>query len=130
MLKYFWENNITLVFDETHLTLAFPNLVIALYKNNSRTRPKILLISNVTEVDQDNGTVSTTPSEIVNTYLWLPTLPKAETVVKTLKEIDILMDVSSVSFVLKLCGGHYGIAIWVLKWIQGQQNKKVVSRTR
>ena len=124
LLKYFGENNITLVFDEAHLTFAFPNLVIALYKNNSQTRPKILLFSTAAEVDQGNGSVATTPSEIVNEYLWRPTLPKAETVAKTLEEIGILMDVSSVSFVFKFCGGHYGIAIIVLKWIQEQQNKK------
>jgi hypothetical protein len=60
--------------------------------------------------------------------MWYPLMPDAEDVAAALKDADVLLSKDSVEFFLRLCGGHRGIFMPAMAWVQDRQDRRVQNR--
>ena len=121
LLDSFAQQNTTLVFDEAHHCFACRTLSKALFKVR-REGLRVLLFSASAEVtNPQTGKLQTTPSEIKRRLMWRPKLPDVPDVVDQLNRYGVKLDSKSLSFLLNLCAGHYGVIVHALHWISKQQ---------
>jgi len=115
-----------IVIDEAHLLFGCPRVVALLTKGlqGKNHTPKIVLFSASGSAVGLNGETVATPSEITHKYMWYPPVPDSERLVEELKEAEppIHLTADSVRFFIALCGGHRGIFMRSMTWVQECQN--------
>ena len=120
MLDSFASKEITLIFDEAHLTFADTTFSAALYKNKPKNL-KILLFSASGEAHSADDTYRITPQPITRKLMWYPKIPDFQAVVNELALCDVHLDEASVMFLFNLCGGQFDIVVKAFQWIQETQ---------
>ena len=115
----------TIVIDEAHLLFPYPEVVALLTKGlqGKKQAPKILLFSasgSAAAVGDSTNQSVATPTEITNKFMWYPPVPNSQQLVQDLKEATppIHLTADSVNFFIRLCGGHRGIFMRAMSWVQ------------
>mmetsp|Transcript_45765 Transcript_45765/g.111584 ORF Transcript_45765/g.111584 Transcript_45765/m.111584 type:complete len:603 (-) Transcript_45765:1699-3507(-) len=115
----------TIVIDEAHVLFSHPNVAALFFKlMPTDDTPRFLLFSaSGSSVDSQGRTVAT-PREIKRKYMWYPPKPDAERIVADLADANppVYLDSDSVRFFARLCGGHRGILMTAMEWVQKCQN--------
>ena len=122
-LKWFETERKVLIFDEAHETFSQPEFIRTLYHD---PKINILLFSASAEAVGDQNKIVATPKEITNIYLWRPTVFINKEVIAHLHQAGVYLNDDAFSFILELCGEHFGIALHALEWVkiaQKQSNK-------
>ena len=122
-IKYVHDNDQVLVFDECHLLFACPEFYQQFLKTPPylKRRPMVLLLSAASEMHSVQRQTFTTPTEITAKYLWTPPMPDANVLVDELAAADVYLSEDAVHFFLHLCGGHRGILMRAMEWVQMKQ---------
>ena len=115
------DNNLTLVYDEAHTLFTSPELCSALFKSDTAYKPKILLFSASGDASTDSTLTVSTPGEITQKYMWTPPLNFTSELREQLKEAGVRLDQKSIKFFMQFCGGHRGIFIAAMRWVQSKQ---------
>ena len=118
------ENDLTLVYDEAHTLFSSPVLCAALFKSHTAYKPKLLLFS----ASGDASTASTlivSQVEIVQKYMWTPPLSSTLELEEQLEEAGVGLDQKSIKFFMQFCGGHRGIFIAAMRWVQSKQRSGI-----
>ena len=116
-----YENEQVLVFDEGHFLLACPTFYQEFLKLSSR--PMVLLLSAASEVKAVKGEAWATPPEITAKFLWRPAMPDANPLADQLVGAGVFLTEGAVSFFLQIAGGHRGIFMAAMMWVQEKQKK-------
>ena len=117
------KNEQVLVFDECNLLFACP----AFYQQFLKTppyltqRPMVLLLSAASELQSVERPTFTTPCEIYGKYMWTPPIPHAKALVNQLAQADVHLSEAAVEFFLSFSGGHRGIFMRAMEWVQKKQ---------
>lgn len=114
----------TIVIDEAHLMFSHPNVVFNFFKNvEAKLAPRFLLFSASGSAADSQGREVGTPTETERKYMWYPPNPDADQLRVDLAEAKqpVHLDVESVRFFVTLCGGHRGIFMRAMKWVQESQ---------
>ena len=118
----------TIVIDEAHELFSHPNVVSSFFKYMEDTdlAPRFLLFSASGSAADSQGREVTTPSQIQRKYMWYPPNPDADQLSVDLAEAKqpVHLDVDSVRFFVTLCGGHRGIFMRAMKWVQESQKNE------
>lgn len=118
----------TIVIDEAHLLFPHPNVVYNFFKNMEDTNlaPRFLLFSASGSAADSQGREVGTPNLIERKYMWYPPNPDADQLSVDLAEAKqpVHLDVDSVRFFVTLCGGHRGIFMRAMKWVQERQKNE------
>ena len=122
-LKLARDNNLTLVYDEAHTLFSSPELCSALFKSNAAYKPKILLFSASGSASTASGLIVSTPAEIIQKYMWTPPLSYTQELETQLEEAGVKLDQDSIKFFMQFCGGHRGIFIAAMRWVQSKQTR-------
>ena len=122
-VKYVHDNDQVLVFDECHLLFACPEFYQQFLKTPPylKQRPMVLLLSAASEMQSVQGKTFTTPTEITAKYMWTPPMPDAKVLVDQLADANVYLSEDAVHFFLHLCGGHRGILMRAMEWVQMKQ---------
>ena len=116
----------TILIDEAHVLFAYPKVVFLLFKSSEdmKPAPKFLLFSASGSAVDSKGKTIATPGEIRQKYLWYPPQPDADQLSQDLMEAEkpVYLDSDSVRFFTKLCGGHRGIFMEAMGWVQECQD--------
>ena len=120
-LKLARDNNLTLVYDEAHTLFTSPALCSALFKSHTAYRPKILLFSASGDASIASTLIVPTPGEITQKYMWTPPLNFTSELREQLEEAGVRLDQKSIEFFMQFCGGHRGIFIAAMRWVQSKQ---------
>ena len=122
-IKKIYDNDQVLVFDECHLLFACPEFYQQFLKKPPylKQRPMVLLLSAASEMQSVQGQTFTTPTEISAKYMWTPPMPDANVLVDELAAADVYLSEDAVHFFLHLCGGHRGILMRAMEWVQMKQ---------
>ena len=122
-VKYVHDNDQVLVFDECHLLFACPEFYQQFLKTPPylKQRPMVLLLSAASEMQSVQGQTFTTPTEITAKYMWTPPMPDAKVLVDQLADANVYLSEDAVHFFLHLCGGHRGILMRAMEWVQMKQ---------
>ena len=128
-IKNIHDNDQVLVFDECHLLFACPQFYQQFLKKPPylERRPMVLLLSAASEMQSVQGQTFITPSEITAKYMWKPPMPDAKELADQLAGADVYLSEDAVHFFLQICGGHRGIFMKAMEWVQKRQksaNKK------
>ena len=115
------DNNLTLVYDEAHTLFTSPQLCSALFKSSTAYKPKILLFSASGDASTPSTLTVSTPGEITQKYMWTPPLNFTSELQEQLKEAGVRLDQKSIEFFMQFCGGHRGIFIAAMRWVQSKQ---------
>eukprot|EP00438_Fugacium_kawagutii_P004511 Skav214450 [mRNA] locus=scaffold1870:44876:46909:+ [translate_table: standard] len=124
-LKLARDNNLTLVYDEAHTLFSSPVLCSALFKSSTAYKPKILLFSASGDASTASTLIVSTPVEITQKYMWTPPLNSTSELQEQLKEADVRLDKKSIKFFMQFCGGHRGIFIAAMRWVQSKQRSGI-----
>eukprot|EP00438_Fugacium_kawagutii_P003152 Skav218932 [mRNA] locus=scaffold678:83969:85975:+ [translate_table: standard] len=118
-----YDNDQVLVFDECHLLFSCPAFYQQFLKQPLylEQRPMVLLLSAASEMQSVTGQTFTTPTEITGKYMWTPPMPDANVLVHELAAADVYLSEDAVRFFLHLCGGHRGILMRAMEWVQIKQ---------
>ena len=81
----------------------------------------VLLLSAASEMQRLQGQTFTTPTEITEKYMWMPPMPDAKVLVDQLADANVYLSEDAVHFFLYLCGGHRGILMRAMEWVQMKQ---------
>ena len=119
-LKLAAERNLTLVYDEAHTLFSSQQLCTKLFKSSEGFRAKVLLLSASGDSTASSLTVST-PNEITQKFMWTPPLSYKSDLQEQLKEAGVRLDRESIEFFIQFCGGHRGIFIAAMHWVQSKQ---------
>lgn len=119
----------TIVIDEAHLMFSYPNVVFNFFKNMKDTNlaPRFLLFSASGSAEDSQGREVGTPNQIERKYMWYPPNPDADQLSVDLAEAKgqpVHLDVDSVRFFVRLSGGHRGIFMRAMKWVQERQKNE------
>ena len=113
------------VIDEAHAIFEYPKLTSLLFKRTGSqfSRPFFLLFSASGSSGDNAGNTYFTPSVIANKFIWYPPIPNGEKLRNDLMEASrpVYLDTESINFIVTLCGGHRGIIMTAIKWIQQEQ---------
>ena len=120
-LKVAADRNLILVYDEAHTLFASQQLCSALFKSSGAYRPKILLFSASEDASNASALIVSTPGEITQKYMWTPPLSYTKELETQLKEAGVRLDQKSIEFCIRFCGGHRGIFIAAMHWVQSKQ---------
>ena len=124
-LKIAKTEGLTLIYDEAHTLFASATLCFDLFKSSKAYRPKVLLVS----ASGDAATASTlpvsTPAEITEKYMWTPPLNSTVELKEQLEEAGVRLDEKSIKFFIQFCGGHRGIFIAAMRWVQSKQRSGI-----
>ena len=123
-LKLARDNNLTLVYDEAHTLFSSPVLCSALFKSSTAYKPKILLFSASGDASTTSTLLVSTP-EITQKYMWTPPLNSTSELEEQLKEAGVRLDQKSIKFFMQFCGGHRGIFIAAMRWVQSKQRSGI-----
>ena len=118
------ENNLTLVYDEAHTLFSSPELCSALFKSSAVYKPKILLFSASGDASTASTLIVSTP-EITQKYIWTPPLNSTSELQVQLEEAGVRLDQKSIKFLIQFCGGHRGIFIAAMRWVQSKQRSGI-----
>ena len=125
-LKRAKENDMTLILDEAHTVFSSGRLSEKLFKSDASCHPKVLLVSASGEApqlaDQLTPVTATTPSEITQKFMWTPPLSYTSELKEQLGEAGVKLDEKSIEFFIQFCGGHRGIFIAAMHWVNRSQN--------
>ena len=66
-----------------------------------------------------------TPGEITQKYMWTPPLNSTSELREQLKEAGVRLDQKSIKFFIQFCGGHRGIFIAAMRWVQSKQRSGI-----
>ena len=119
------DNNLTLVYDEAHTLFSSPELCSALFKSSTAYKPKILLFSASGDASTASTLIVSTPGEIPQKYMWTPPLNSTSELREQLKEAGVRLDQKSIKFFIQFCGGHRGIFIAAMRWVQSKQRSGI-----
>ena len=121
-IKKIHDNDQVLVFDECHLLFSCLDFLSQFLKpRNLPSPPMMLLLSAASEAADTLGRISQTPAEITAKYMWTPPMPDANVLVDQLVGADVYLSEGAVHFFLHLCGGHRGILMRAMEWVQMKQ---------
>ena len=108
------EQGKTIVIDEAHLLFPHRNVVALLTKGleGKKNAPKT------------TGSSAVMPNAIRNKYMRYPPVPNFEKLMGDLMNATrpIHLTAESVHFFIRLCGGHRGIFMHAMNWVQECQN--------
>ncbi|CAJ1380520.1 unnamed protein product [Effrenium voratum] len=76
-----------------------------------------------------SGRVVSTPAEITQKYMWIPPLSYTQELETQLEEAGVRLDQKSIQFFMRFCGGHRGIFIAAMHWVQSKQSKQSKQRS-
>ena len=124
-LKLARDNNLTLVYDEAHTLFANQRLCSALFKSSTAYKPKILLFSASGDASTASNLIVSTPGEITQKYMWTPRLNSTSELQVQLEEAGVRLDQKSIKFFIQFCGGHRGIFIAAMRWVQSKQRSGI-----
>ena len=124
-LKLARDNNLTLVYDEAHTLFSSPELCSELFKSSTAYKPKILLFSASGDASTASTLIVSTPGEITQKYMWTPPLNSTSELREQLKEAGVRLDQKSIKFFIPFCGGHCGIFIAAMRWVQSKQRSGI-----
>ena len=123
-VKYVHDNERVLVFDECHLLFSCPDFLNMFLKNGHLLRPPMmLLLSAASEAVDMHGAISQTPAEITGKYMWTPPIPHTKALVSQLAQADVYLSETAIDFFMNLCGGHRGIFMRAMEWVQEKQSR-------
>ena len=126
-IKKIHDNDQVLVFDECHLLFSCPDFLSMFLKPRGLSQPPMmLLLSAASEAVDMRGEISQTPAEITGKYMWTPPMPNANVtsaLVDQLAEADVYLSQDAIDFFMNLCGGHRGIFMRAMEWVQMKQSK-------
>lgn len=114
------ERNLTLVYDEAHTLFPSQELCTALFKSSDGYRPKVLLFSASGEASSKQQLVAT-PVEISQKFMWTAPFSYTTDLGDQLKAAGVRLDKESIEFFIHFCGGHRGIFIAAMHWVQSKQ---------
>lgn len=118
----------TIVIDEAHSLFAWPEVVADFFKFSELNdpAPRYLLFSASGSAGNSQGVTVATPGQIHQKYLWYPPNPDADELRNQLADAKqpVLLDAQSVEFFVRLCGGHRGIFMLAMKWVQECQSNE------
>ena len=114
------ERKLTLVYDEAHTLFASQELCTALFKSSDGYRPKVLLFSASGEASSKQQLVAT-PVEISQKFMWTAPFSYTTDLGDQLKAAGVQLDKESIEFFIHFCGGHRGIFIAAMHWVQSKQ---------
>ena len=121
-IKKIYDNDQVLVFDECHLLFSCPNFLSMFLKPGYLQQPPMmLLLSAASEAVDMREKISQTPAEITGKYMWTPPMPHPNALVHQLAEADVYLSEDAIEFFMKFCGGHRGIFIRAMEWVQMKQ---------
>jgi len=117
----------TIVVDEAQLLFQFPKVVFRFFKSMelSPINLKIIMFSAVGNSARDGmGNPITAPPQINHKYLWYPSPMNVNSLSKDLTKAKppVLIHGESIDFLSAFCGGHRGILMHALAWVQQRQN--------
>ena len=124
-LKLARDNNLTLVYDEAHTLFSSPELCSALFKSSTAYKPKVLLFSASGDASTASTLIVSTPGEITQKYMWTPPLNSTSELQVQLEEAGVRLDQKSIKFFMQFCGGHRGIFIAAMRWVQSKQRSGI-----
>ncbi|CAB9498800.1 expressed unknown protein [Seminavis robusta] len=117
----------TIIIDEAHRIFEHPKVVVTFFKDMeiADVAPTFLLFSASGSTQDSQGNHVSTPKEIKRKYMWYPPIPntsidKLRTDLAEAKK-PVYLDAESVQFFVTLCGGHRGIFMHAMKWVQEKQ---------
>ena len=113
------KQDLILVYDEAHTLFPSEKLCTALFKSSDGYRPKVLLFSASGDASRSENL--TTPAEITQKFMWTLPLSYTEGLETQLKEADVRLDQKSIQFFIHFCGGHRGIFMAAMHWVQSKQ---------
>ena len=119
------DNNLTLIYDEAHTLFTSPELCSELFKSDTAYKPKILLFSASGDASTASTLTVSTPGEITQKYMWTPPLNFTSELREQLKEAGVRLDQKSIKFFMQFCGGHRGIFIAAMHWVQSKQRSGI-----
>ena len=123
-IKHVYDNDQVLVFDECHLLFSCPNFLSMFLKPRGLSQPPMmLLLSAASEAVDMRGRLSQTPAEITGKYMWTPPIPHPNALVDQLAEADVYLSEDAIEFFMSFCGGHRGIFMRAMEWVQMKQSK-------
>ncbi|CAJ1404704.1 unnamed protein product [Effrenium voratum] len=128
-LKIAKANDLTLIYDEARTVFASATLCFNLFKSNKQYRTKVLLFSASGDASTASGRVVSTPAEITQKYMWIPPLSNTQELETQLEEAGVRLDQKSIQFFMRFCGGHRGIFIATMHWVQSKQSKQSKQRS-
>ncbi|CAE7859588.1 unnamed protein product, partial [Symbiodinium necroappetens] len=120
-LRQAYEGSLILIYDEAHTLFSSEDLCTSLFKNQKDYKPKVLLFSASGEWKRADGLTVATPMEITQKFMWAPTLPYTQELRDQLQDCGINLDKASIEFFIHFCGGHRGIFIAAMHWVQSKQ---------
>ncbi|CAJ1387561.1 unnamed protein product [Effrenium voratum] len=128
-LKIAKANDLTLIYDEAHTVFASATLCFNLFKSNKQYRTKVLLFSASGDASTAPGPGVSTTAEITQKYMWIPPLSYTQELETQLEEAGVRLDQKSIQFFMRFCGGHRGIFIAAMHWVQSRQSKQSKQRS-
>ena len=120
-LKLAANESLTLVYDEAHTLFSSRMLYTALFKSSEHFRPRVLLFSASGDASTASKLNVATPVEITQKFMWTPPLSYTKELETQLKEAGVRLDQKSIEFCIRFCGGHRGIFIAAMHWVQSKQ---------
>ena len=114
------ENDRILVYDEAHTLFPSQKLCTTLFKSSDGYRPKVLLFSASGEASSKQQLVAT-PVEISQKFMWTAPFSYTTDLGDQLKAAGVRLDKESIEFFIHFCGGHRGIFIAAMHWVQSKQ---------
>ena len=114
------KQNLILVYDEAHTLFPSQELCTALFKSSDGYRPKVLLFSASGEASSKQQLVAT-PVEISQKFMWTAPFSYTTDLGDQLKAAGVRLDKESIEFFIHFCGGHRGIFIAAMHWVQSKQ---------
>ena len=115
------ENDLILVYDEAHTLFSSEKLCTSLFKSSDGYRPKVLLISVSGDAFRSENLTASTPAEITQKFMWTLPLSYTKGLETQLKEAGVRLDQKSIQFFIHFCGGHRGIFMAAMHWVQSKQ---------
>ena len=124
-LKIAKTKGMTLIYDEAHTLFASATLCFDLFKSHKNYRPKVLLFSASGDASPASTLIVSTPVEITQKYMWTPPLNSTLELQEQLEEAGVRLEEKSIKFFIQFCGGHRGIFIAAMRWVQSKQRSGI-----
>ena len=84
----------------------------------------MLLFSASGDAATASALIVSTPAEITQKYMWTPPCSTLE-LKEQLEEAGVRLDEKSIKFFIQFCGGHRGIFIAAMRWVQSKQRSGI-----
>ena len=126
VFKRLYENDQVLIFDECHKLFSCPLFCQLLVTKPGylRQRLKVLMLFTVSKAKNEQGEIHTAPVQITAKYMWTPPIPLASQLVDQLAAANVHLTEGALDFFMCLCGGHPGIFMRSMQWVQERQMKE------